>query len=301
MSDVSEPSRRAIVGRSAAWRALACAPFVAPFVALLVALLPACDRRAARPSGSVPQRIVSLAPSCTETLIALGAAARLVGISDYCPELPAGGTAVRVGGLENLNVEALVGLAPDLVLTVQASDDRGLAALARLGVAVRGSNPQSIAAMVAEVEALAELVGAAERGRELAASLRARLEVVAKEVAARPARPRVYVEVDEGCWTIGRASFVHEALVWAGGDNLFADVAQSYFQASQEELIGRAPDVVVLLHPIGRPLAERPEIAALAAFRAGRVVADLDRDALLRSSPRLVDGIEALARRLAAP
>ncbi len=272
--------------------------------AVLVALSAiGCDQRPERSAtGEPPHRIVSLAPSCTETLLALGVAPLLVGVSDYCPELPAACHATRVGGLENLNVEALVGLAPDLVLTVQASDDRGLAALARLGVTVRGSNPQSIDAMLAEVEALATLVGVPERGRELTAALRARLRALAVEVDARPHRPLVYVEVDEpGCWTIGRGSFVHEALLLAGGRNVFADVAHSYFQASQEELIGRAPEVIVLLHPIVRPLAERPEIAALAAWRDGHVIAELDRDALLRSSPRLVDGIEALARRLAAP
>ncbi|MSR45813.1 MAG: hypothetical protein EXS13_01880 [Planctomycetes bacterium] len=268
-----------------------------------LALLAGCDHRPTSPPPGrhvAPRRIVSLAPSCTETLVALGVAPLLVGISDYCPELPAGCAATRVGGLENLNVEALLELDPDLVLTVQAADDRGLAAFRRLGVAVRGSNPQSLAAMLAEVEALAVLVGVAERGRELAASLHARLDAIARDPAARI--PTIYVEVDEpGCFTIGHSSFVHEAVAAAGGLNVFGDVAQDYFQASQEALLARAPDVVLLLHPIGRPLAERPEIAGLAAFRNGRVIADFDRDSLLRSSPRLVDGIEALHRRLATP
>jgi iron complex transport system substrate-binding protein len=253
-------------------------------------------------SGAPPRRIVSLAPSCTETLIALGAAGWLVGISAFCPELAGEAGAVRLGGLENLNVEALVALAPDLILTVQPADDRALAALRRQGFRIRGSNPQTLAALLDEVAALGVLIGAEQRGRDLAESLRARLARLAEANASRTARPTVYVEVDEpGCWTIGRGSFVHEAVLAAGGSNVFGDAPQGYFQANRESLLARAPDWVVILHPPGRPLAERPEIAALPAFAAGRVIAEIDRDQLLRSSPRLVDGIEALAARLHSP
>jgi len=270
-------------------------------VALLAAVA-SCDPGATRTPAlpAAPRRVVSLAPSCTETLVELGLADRLAGISDYCPELPAGLAAARVGGLVNPNVEAILALRPDLVLTVQNVEDRALAALRRRGVAVHAEDPQSLEEVLAEIGRLGALFGAGARAGELVASLRERLERVRLRHEARGARPRVYVEVDwPQCWTIGRRSFVHDALRAAGGENVFEDLDAAYAEVSKEEILARRPDWVVLLHAIDRPLAERPELAALEAVRAGRVIADLDRDSLLRSSPRLVRGVELLARRLA--
>ncbi len=276
-------------------------------VALALAFLgaAACGRGGeAEARTGPPRRVVSLAPSCTETLIELGLSDRLVGISDYCPDLPAGARAVRVGGLVNLNVEAILKLRPDLVLTVQNDEDRSLATLRRQGVAVWARDPQSLEEVFESIAALAELFQAAERGTSLVADLRARVERVrADDIAARadgPAgAPRVYVEVDHPpCWTIGRRSFVHDALLAAGGVNVFGDVERGYVQVSQEELAARAPDWVLVLHPIEAPLAQRAELSGLDAVKQGRVIADFDRDSLLRSSPRLVRGIELLAKRL---
>jgi len=275
---------------------------------VIVALVAGCDGREAAPAAApasratAPQRIVSLAPSCTETVIALGVAPRLVGISDFCPALPEGCEAQRIGGLVNLNVEALLALRPDLVLTVQDADDRALANVRRRGIAVRAVDPQSLDALVAEVRSVGALLGVAARGEELAASLAARLAAVREQVAKRATRPRVYVEVDyPQWWTIGRKTFVHEALTAAGGDNVFADVERAYFPTNAEEIVVRAPDVVLLLHPVEGALDGRRELAALAAKGKGRVIADLERDDLLHSSPRLVDGIERLAARLGQP
>jgi len=283
---------------------------VASLLAALLALLAGCSGEdgaaAAKPAeasvGAAPRRIVSLAPSCTETVVALGAAPRLVGISDFCPPLPEGCDAKRIGGLVNLNVEALLALRPDLVLTVQDADDRALANVRRRGIAVRAVDPQSLDALVAEVRSLGALLGVAERGDALAASLATRLATVRDRVAKRATRPRVYVEVDfPQWWTIGRRTFVHEAIAAAGGENVFGDVERAYFPTNAEEIVVRAPDVVLLLHPVEGPLDGRRELAALAAKGKGRVIADLERDDLLHSSPRLVDGIERLSLRLEQP
>jgi iron complex transport system substrate-binding protein len=271
-------------------------------VLLLLALsVLACSREAPPRREGPPKRVVSLAPSCTETLIDLGLADRLVGVSDYCPELPAGCKAARVGGLVNPNVESILALSPDLVLTVQNAEDRTLAALRRRGIDVRAEDPQSLAEVLRGIGELAELLGAPERGRELLGSLRERLDRVTATTAATATtneKPRVYVEVDwPPCFSIGRRTFVHDALLAAGGQNLFGDVDKGYFQTSKEEIVARGPDRVLILHPVDRPLSERAELADLLA-KPGVVIADFERDLLLRSSPRLVTGIEKLAERL---
>jgi iron complex transport system substrate-binding protein len=244
--------------------------------------------------------VACLAPSCTETLIELGLSDRLVAVSDYCPKPADGRDVPRVGGLLNPNVESILALRPDLVLTVHGADDRTTQSLRRRGVRVEARDPQSLEGILGFVLELGREFGVEGRAQELVGSLRARLAAVRGTVAGRSRRPRVYVEVDwPPCFTIGRRSFVHEALVAAGGENVFADLDERYVQVSQEAIVARRPDVVLLLHPVDRPPAKRPELANLSAVKEGRVIADLDRDSLLRSSPRLVSGIEQLAKRLA--
>jgi iron complex transport system substrate-binding protein len=93
---------------------------------------------------------------------------------------------------------------------------------------------------------------------------------------------------------------VRDALVAAGGDNLFDDVESPYPTVSEEAVAARDPDWILLLHPPDVAFEQRGAFARLRAVREGRVIADLDRDLLLHSSPRLVDGVEALAAKLHA-
>lgn len=277
----------------------------AGLVALLIApLLAACgDRPPARaPATATPTRVISLAPSMTETLIALGLGERLIGISDYCPAVAAtaGHAApVRLGGLNNLNVESVLELHPDLFMTVEQGTERNLVALADRGIPIFSRDPESIDAVFESIEAIGDRFDVGPRARELTTALRARLAQIAVAAASHGARPRVYVEVDHPPpFTIGRHSFVRDALVAAGADNLFDDLERAYPTVDPEAVVTRDPDWILVLHPLDLPFAQRAGFAAMRAVRSGRVITDLDRDALLHSSPRLVDGIEALAARL---
>jgi iron complex transport system substrate-binding protein len=262
-------------------------------------LVAACTRtHEAAAGGGEPRRVVSLAPSMTETLVALGLADRLVGVSDYCPAVKTTPPPVRVGGLNNLNVESVLALHPDLVMSVQNAGDRTLAALTARGVPVFTSDPESLEQVVTSIEAMGDRFGRGERARALTRDLRERLAKVAAAAGAAK-RPRVYVEVDaQGPWTVGRRSFVRDAVVAAGGDNLFDDLASAYPTVSAEAVALRDPDWILLLHPVDAPFSARGALGKLRAVAEGHVIDDLDHDALLHSSPRLVDGIEALAARL---
>lgn len=273
-------------------------------VVAAAAVLPACARdaaptAAAKPAGATPRRVVSLAPSMTETLVALGLGDRLVGISDYCPAVKSDPPPARVGGLNNLNVEAVLALRPDLVMTVQNREDRSLLALKNHGVELFVEDPETLDAVLASIEAVGERFGRGDDARRLVGSLKARLAAVADAAAKLARRPKVFVEVDyPPPWTIGHGSFVRDAVVAAGALNLFDDLPGAYPTVDPEAILARDPDWIVLLHPLDAPLAQRGGFASLRAVRDGRVVTDFDRDALLHSSPRLVDGIEALAARL---
>lgn len=273
------------------------ASLLAAAVALATA---ACTHEAApAPSAGEPQRVVSLAPSTTETLIALGLADRIVGVSDYCPALTTTPPPERVGGLNNLNLEAVMALHPDLVISVQNPGDRTLATLQAHGVPVFTSDPESLDAVFTSIEQLGDRFRRGEKARALTTALRARVAKVAAAYANEPKRPRVYVEVDQqGPWTVGRNSFVRDAVTASGAVNLFDDVASAYPMVAAESVAARDPDWILVLHPNEVPFESRGALAKLRAVHDGHVITDLDRDALLHSSPRLVDGIEALARRL---
>jgi iron complex transport system substrate-binding protein len=268
----------------------------------LALLAAACSKPVAPPAegSDGPHRVVSLAPSLTDTLVALGLADRIVGVSDYCPDVGTKPPPVRVGGLNNLNVEAVLALHPDLVMSVQNPGDRTLVAFAERGVALYTDDPQSLPQVFASIEAIGGRFHRGAPARELTARLRERLARVAAAHAGTP-RPRVFIEVDaQGPWSVGRRSFVRDALVAAGGDNLFDDVESPYPTVSEEAVAARDPDWILLLHPPDVAFEQRGAFARLRAVREGRVISDLDRDLLLHSSPRLVDGVEALAARLHA-
>src|SRR5258705_11403931 len=118
----------------------------------------ACSKPVAPPAEGPdgPRRVVALAPSLTDTLVALGLADRIVGVSDYCPDVGTKPPPVRVGGLNNLNVEAVLALHPDLVMSVQNPGDRTLVAFAERGVALYTDDPQSLPQVFASIEAIGE-------------------------------------------------------------------------------------------------------------------------------------------------
>lgn len=269
-------------------------------LAAAVLLAVACSKppAPAPESATGPQRVVALAPSLTDTLVVLGLASRIVGVSDFCPDVGTTPPPVRVGGLNNLNVEAVVALHPDLVMSVQNPGDRTLVALADRGIAIYTDDPQSLPQVFASVEAIGDRFRKGDEARALTKSLRERLARV-EAANAGLARPRVFVEVDaQGPWSVGRRSFVRDAVVAAGGDNLFDDVESPYPTVSEEAVAARDPDWILLLHPLDVAFEQRGSFARLRAVREHHVIADLDRDLLLHSSPRLVDGIEALSARL---
>src|SRR5262249_21139446 len=154
----------------------------------------------------------SLAPSMTETLVDLGLADRLVGVDDYST-LPPDSRAQRVGSLNNPNLESLLRLEPDLVMSVEDAGDRTMSALRAHGVATFARDPQSLEAVFENVLEVGRRFGVEERAAACVAKLRDELSRVRAEVARRGTHPRVYVEVDyPPPFTIGRRSFVHDAL-----------------------------------------------------------------------------------------
>jgi iron complex transport system substrate-binding protein len=247
-----------------------------------------------------PRRIVSLVPSVTETLFAIGAGERLVGVTDFCDYPAEARRKPSVGGMVAPSLEALVALRPDLVIATTAGNrEETFAQLQRLGMPVYLVNPVRVTDVLDLVSRLGALSGREAAAGALVASLDRRIRLVADRVAPLP-RPRVlYVLWPEPLIVPGRGALVSELLALAGADSVTADGNEPYPRFSLEAAIARRPEVIILAsHGSGQGLMARERwerFGALPAISAGRLHT-ADGSLLHRYGPRMVDGLEELAR-----
>jgi len=250
---------------------------------------------------AAPRRIVSLVPGVTEILFAIGAQDALVGVTDFCDFPPDARRKARVGDMLAPNLETLVSLRPDLVVATRSGNrEETFDQLKRLGLPVYlVDEPPSIADLLRLVGGLGQLTGRRAAAAVVAAGLERRITAVRERVAGRP-HPRVlYVLWPEPLIVPGRGSLLSELIASAGGESVTADQGQGYPRMSLEAAVGRAPEVIILARhgastgPAAREQWQRLE--SLPAIRSGRLYA-ADGDILHRFGPRVVDGLELLAR-----
>jgi iron complex transport system substrate-binding protein len=243
-----------------------------------------------------PRRIVSTAPSVTEILFALGLGRWVVGVSDaddYPPEGLEG--KARVGGVI-LNAERILALRPDLVVGVASLQQGQLERLIRLGLPVLAVDARSLEETLLQVLILGRVTGSEPAAEQLVAGLRARMAEVQRRVHGRYG-PRVYVEIwDQPLQTAAAGTFIDDLVRRGGGRNLFADL-RGWPQVAPEAVIRRDPEVILLTYPGRGRVVARPGWAQVTAVRRGRIH-ELDPDLVSRPGPRLVDGLERIARLL---
>jgi iron complex transport system substrate-binding protein len=246
-----------------------------------------------------PQRIVSIGPSITEFLFAIGAGARVVGTDDFSDEPAAAKSLEKLGGIK-VNFEKVVSLKPDLVLIVKFSDGT-IEKLASAGLLVMVVDPQT----VADVARMATLLGKAtgEDGSTLAAKIDQQVQAVKTKVAAATTKPRVYHEIDASdptkIFTVGPGSYIADLIDIAGGVNIAAKAASAYPQLSAEEVLRSDPEVIVLA---GADYAAKPaQVKSRAGWSAISAVKN-DRISVIapnlinRPGPRVGDAADAYAR-----
>ncbi|MDR0352098.1 MAG: helical backbone metal receptor [Opitutaceae bacterium] len=254
-----------------------------------------------------PERIVSLAPSLTEIVFAVGNGARLAGVTRFC-NFPAEAEALpKVGGFaaRTISIEAIVALRPDLVLAGDEGQRPVVEALERLGIPVAAAGVSDFETLFASIGLQGRLAGRGAETGALVAGLRARVEAVARRAAEIPAgrRARVYWEAfDEPLMSAGPRSLIGRQIALAGGVNIFGEAREPYPLVSGEAVVARNPHVILSsrilparLALTGGRLARRPGWAGIDAVRAGRVFT-LPDELVTRAGPRLVEGLELMAR-----
>lgn len=241
------------------------------------------------------ERIVSLAPSITEILFALGAGDRVIGVTSYCDYPPEARLKESVGDTLKPSVERIVALRADLVIISTASQvEAFVQKLEELGIPVYVSDPRSLDGVLESIDRMGQLIGAPLRARQLTGELRNRIASVESLVKGTSPTSVLVILGTEPLITAGAASFINDLVTRAGGRSVSADVSGDYPQYSLETAVAKQPQVI-LLQAGGSVLPER--LKETPAAIAGRVYR-LDDDLLLRPGPRVVDGLEQMAARL---
>jgi len=248
-----------------------------------------------------PRRLVSLVPSITETLFALGVGERVVGVTDYCTHPPEEVARVtKVGGTKDPHLEAILQLAPDLVILNDEENRReDFTWLAERGLPLYVTAPRKVADGIAMIDKLGALLGCQPQSGPLAQTLRSRYDRLATEVAGQP-RLRVFCPIWRKPWmSFNRDTYIDDMLWCGGGENVLRARTDRYFTLTLEEVETLSPQVVLLPsepYPFATkhivhltPLRDTP------AGRAGHFYC-VDGRALCWYGPRIADGLEQLAR-----
>ena len=250
--------------------------------------------------SAAPRRIVSIAPSNTEILFALGLGARVVAVDQYSNYPPEARQKEQVGSYVKPDLERIVAASPDLVLATAVHARTVVPELEARRIAVFVVDPRNIDDVFDRISRVGRIAGVDAHAAAVVASLRERADAVAARVAGAP-RPRVFFELSPQLHTAGPGSFVDDLIRRAGGENVAGDAGAQWPQLGQEIVVQRDPEVVLMAHgDLPDPLAAlraRPGWSQISAVRNGRVQA-VDPDVVTRAGPRVVDGLELFARSL---
>ena len=255
--------------------------------------------------NSPAQRIVSLAPSTTEMLFAIGAGAQVVGRDSFSNYPESVSSLTDVGGSSGVySYETITSLHPDLVIAAEINTADQVKALENLGLTVYYiANPVDFTDLFDEMVTLGKLSGHESDAQTATDGLAKRVAAVKAAVANVASQPLVFYEIDgtdpSNPWTIGPGSFMDQMITTAGGKNVGTDLTSQWAQISIEDLLVKNPDLILLGD--GNYGVSVDQVAArtgwnkLTAVQQGHIYTFND-DLVSRAGPRMVDGLEALAK-----
>ncbi|MEX8492513.1 ABC transporter substrate-binding protein [Sphaerotilus sp.] len=253
------------------------------------------DRGTAIRLATPPQRVVTLLPSLTETVCALGFCERLIGTDRYS-NWPASVAALpKFGGMDDTQVERLVALRPDVVLAARST--RAVERLESLGLHVVVLEPRSQAEAKRMVAAIATLMGRPAQGAVLWARIDQQVQHAAARVPVALRGQKVYFEVDSAPYAAGSTSFIGELLAQLGLGNIVPPALGPFPKLNPEFIVRAQPELVMAVERNLRDMPRRPGWATLKALQTGRTCAfEVGRyDMLVRPGPRLGEAAELIA------
>lgn len=251
---------------------------------------------------SAPQRIVSLAPSDTEVLFALGLDEQIVGVSDLDDYPEAVKDKPRMG-TSKVNVEAVVAAQPDLVVTASFINEATAKSLGDLGIKVFQSEPKTIQDAIEHIKLIGTITDHQAQAAEVVAKMEQELKSVTEAVksVSEDQKKKVYIEFSPG-WTVGRGEFMDEMITLAGGINVASDI-EGWSEINEENIIQADPDVILyaksLVYENNQTLADiikaRGGWDQIKAIKEDQVFG-LEDNLLSRPGPRITQGLIEVAK-----
>ncbi|MBL7209791.1 MAG: cobalamin-binding protein [Dehalococcoidia bacterium] len=252
----------------------------------------------------IPQRIISLAPSNTEILFALGLDNRVVGVTEYCNYPEAATAKPEVGGFSTVDIEKVVSLDPDLVLATQIHGKTVIPALEELGLTVVALAPSSLNEVLDNIMLVGRLTGQRKASSQLVDNLRTKIENVANKTRNLPPnqRPRVlYLTWHDPLMTAGTGTLVDDVICKAGGQNIAHDIS-GHKAIDLETVIHRDPEVIIASVGMGtgedmpwQYVKTEPRLEGTQAL-ANKRVYKIDGDTIHRPGPRIIHALELMAQ-----
>ena len=255
------------------------------------------------PAQSYPQRIISLIPSTTEMLFAIGAGPRVIGVGNFDKYPPEALTRTKVGGLIDPDVERIFSLKPDLVVVYGTQNDLRTQ-LGRAGIPMFEYQHAGLPDITATIRQLGTRIGNIKESNAVADSIESEIADVRKRVAGRP-RPRTLLvfgrdaETLRGIYASGAVGFLHDMLEVAGGTNVFSDIARQSIQTTSELAVARAPEVIIEIgvdtsSSAGRNLRAWDSLPSVPAVRNKRIY-QLRGDGMMNPGPRISASVRRVA------
>lgn len=255
--------------------------------------------------GAKPERIVSLAPSNTELLYALGLAANVVGVTDVC-DFPAAVIAIdKVAGFNSVNLEKIVAVKPDLVLAARGNNIEGIRSLRELGIRVFSLDIQSLNQLLQAVDRVGTLCGVEAEAARLHGELATRINKVDEKLAGVEEQPRVlWGYWSDPVYTAGPGTMIDDVIVRARGINVGGAGKGAWPQVGLETILAWGPEVIITTYMPTGPDSLAAEVVRLQKTDGWKMVPAVaegrlyyvEADWLMRPGPRLVDAFEQLAR-----
>ena len=284
------------------------------FISVLLLLATGCSAQDASEQGAMTitddanrtiiiegkvERIISLAPSNTEMLFALGLGERVVGVSKYCNYPAEAADIDKIGTLRELDYEKIIELAPDVILGGGLTSEEDIAKMEEIGLSVVVLAASDLDGVFANIELVGKLTGVEKEAERLVTQLRTKLDNLLAKIETVSHKPRVFLEISSSLYTVAPDTFMGAFVDLAGGVNIAADSETSWPQFSAEEIIERDPEVIILADTDIEVTAEmvktRPGWENITAIK-NDAVHNINADIITRPGPRMIDGLEVLTR-----
>lgn len=248
-----------------------------------------------------PQRIVSLAPSNTEILFALGLGDRVVGVTTFCDYPAEAKKKEKIGGFKNPNLEKVIALKPDLVLATGGIQQPFIQELEKAGIPVFVLHPKNLNQIIAGIQTVGKITGQLEESKRLTARMSKTIADISSKVTSQKkrSRPKVFVEIfNQPLYSAGAGTFINDLIKISGGKNIAAQAGSGYVVYSLENLLKEDPDIYIAMKgSMNDPglLKKRTGFSDLKAVKNNRVYV-VDDNLVSRPGPRIVQGLKIVAK-----